>query len=153
MKSSFELLPKELLDKILAYNRVNDQICLAHTSKHFLNSITTRKGLVCNSPNESVRNEGWRFTWIGDPWPPNFPRSFDKKDVKKLLPNDRFLVKRYLTRCKRLSSKNLRLRLAGSRTRNEPAIRVPTSKYEQRKPSTRRAAIEATFRMQKMRRR
>ena len=57
-------LPTEILDAILVKMRVNDQICLALTSKSLAQRIGSSRKLACNSRKITDRYEAWRFQWL-----------------------------------------------------------------------------------------
>ena len=151
-KTRLDTIPREICDQIISnLDRVNDQICLALTSKHFFTSITTNKNLSCNSPKDSVRYEAWRFNWMmGDSLPENLPRFFDNDDVKALSLDEQAVVRQHLRRCKKSSKADLWGRLASPRKRCMTGPKVSVSRYGERRPSTRRASIEAAERIRKM---
>lgn len=139
-----EALPNEILDVVLQFTRVNDQICLAMTSKNFFHRVNFNNHLACNSLNPDIRYEAWRFTWMVS------PTSHCNSLCHCINLDDQGRIKEHLRRCKRSSKRDLRARLLGGTGRNSPAPVVYVTRSGVRKSSTRKAAIEAAARICKI---
>ena len=98
--SPLELLPNEILNNIFVHCRVNDQICLALTTKHFYTSITSHIKLACNSRKDKIRYETWRFAWIKPHLQYDLPLLLNEKLADTSNPA-RIRAKMHMRRCKR----------------------------------------------------
>jgi hypothetical protein len=135
--AQFEQLPYEILERILTKTRVNDQICVALTSKGLYAKITSNSYLACNSNIKDVRYETDCFSWMSDT---SSPGASTNNTVVHSLGG-------HAMRCKRILSRSLSRRLSISPT-PEREVDSRASEEEKRRPP-RRAAAEAKARIQK----
>ena len=65
-KTTLSGIPAEMFNMITPKLNVNDQICLALSCKSMACIIVNDSRLACNSQDEAVRFETWRFAWLSN---------------------------------------------------------------------------------------
>jgi hypothetical protein len=134
--AQFEQLPYEIIERILTKTRVNDQICVALTSKALCAKVTSNPYLACNSAIKDIRYETSYFEWMSNA---SSPGASTNSTVVHSLGG-------HAMRCKRVLSRSLSRRLSAS----PPPEREADSKGNEVKRPSRRAATEAKARIQKL---
>ena len=105
-------LPQDIYCDIIRRLNVNDQICLALTSKSMAIAILNDIHLACNSDDQAVRFETWRFGWL-----PAYgqtlssQRTLGLRDLELRMNTAKKINVKRLVRCKRKAQNDMMARL------------------------------------------